>query len=209
MIQTCFEMDRHLVDLAESAKQAMSALAANEYDLIIMDWGLPDGSGMDVCKRFRQNGGMTPVLVLTARGSKADMVEALDGGADDYIAKPFDAEELLARSRALLRRPATVLRENISLSGIHLDPNSLQVKINDETVQLSLKEFSLLELLMRHPGKSFTPEGIVHRLWPSDTASSTDTVRTHIKNLRKKIGDVDGRIIISIRGLGYSFGPRQ
>ncbi|MBX9689417.1 MAG: response regulator transcription factor [Candidatus Obscuribacterales bacterium] len=209
IIQRCLEIDRHLVDLAETAEEAQNALNANEYDLIVMDWNLPDGSGSELCRRFRGLGGVTPVIMLTARGTKADMVEALDGGADDYVTKPFDAQELLARIRALLRRPKAVIPEKLSSGDFELDPNTLELRIGVDKVQLAPKEFALFELLMRFPNKAFTAEAILHRLWPSDTTSAADTLRTHIKNLRKKLGDSDGSIIRYTRSRGYSFSPKN
>lgn len=205
VVQTCLEVDNHLVDAVETGQQALAALLTHEYDLILLDWNLPDISGLEVCQRHRSRGGTTPILLLTAKGGADDKVTALDAGADDYVAKPFVPEELLARIRAILRRPKAIVPTNLSIGEIELDPSKQQLKIGEHTVELAPMEFALLELLMRHPNKSFTPEAIIHRLWQSDTSSSNDTVRTHIKNLRRKLGDAEGSIIKSKRGLGYSF----
>ena len=205
VIQTCLEVDSHLVDSVETGQQALAALKTHEYDLIVLDWNLPDLSGLEVCKQYRAKGGTTSILLLTAKGGADDKVRALDAGADDYVAKPFVPEELLARIRALLRRPKVLVPTNLVVGDIELDPLKQQLKIGTQTTELAPMEFALLELLMRHPNKSFMPEAIIHRLWPSDTGSSNDTVRTHIKNLRRKLGDSDGSIIKSKRGLGYSF----
>lgn len=186
-------------------------MTANEYDLILLDWNLPDQTGIDVCKRYRSKGGTAPILMLTARGAREDTVLALDTGVDDYVQKPFDTSELLARVRALLRRPRAVTPDTVRVNGFELDPNALVVVFGESKVELALKESSVLELLMRHPNKGFTPEAIMHKLWPTDSGSSVDTVRTHIKNLRRKLGDNDGQIIRSTRGIGYSFaaGPTE
>jgi DNA-binding response OmpR family regulator len=207
IIRRCLETDRHFVDVVETLAQAATAVRLNKYDLIVLDWNLPDGNGLDFCRNCRSEGYSKPILMLTARSAKSDMVEALDGGADDYISKPFDTQELLARIRALLRRPPAIAPEILTVGKFSLDPNLLQVKIGEAAITLAPKEFAILELLMQQPERYFQPEWIIMKLWPSNTEAEATTLRTHIKNLRKKLGDTDGTLIQSARSRGYSFSP--
>ncbi len=207
MIQTCLETDRHLVDMVASGDEALTLLKMHDYDLLILDWNLPDLSGLDICVKYRSMKGSAPVLMLTAKSGSQDKVLALDSGADDYLSKPFDPQELLARVRALLRRPRAVIAGNLTAAGIELDPMTLQLRFGEQQIELSLKECTLLELLMKNPNRSFSTDVIMHKLWPSDSEVSSDTVRSHIRNLRRKLNDQDGSIIKQVRGLGYSFCP--
>ncbi|MBU6453810.1 MAG: response regulator transcription factor [Cyanobacteria bacterium REEB67] len=207
IIRRCLEIDRHFVDVVETLGAASAAIELNQYDLLVLDWNLPDGSGLEFCRKCRSNGFTVPVLMLTARSAKSDMVEALDGGADDYISKPFDTQELLARVRALLRRPQAIAPETVTVGQYSLDANLLQLRIGEEAIALAPKEFAIMELLMRQPSKFFPPEMIIMKLWPSSSEADATTLRTHIKNLRKKIDDSDGVLIQSARNRGYSFNP--
>lgn len=198
------EHDRHLVDVVAQGEEAMAALKIHEYDLIILDWMLPDVTGVDICKHYRQRGGTSPILMLTAKGTSEDKVTGLDAGADDYLTKPFNPPELSARIRALLRRPVSMSAKALVVKDLVLDTVTRRVTRADRTVELTAKEFRLLELLMKHPNQSFTVESILDRLWHADDNASMETVRTHIKTLRRKIGDSEENPIIrSRRGLGY------
>lgn len=198
------ERDHHLVERVDTGKDALFNLKVHDYDLVILDWMLPDLSGLDVCKGYRDSGGKVPILMLTARGEAHDKVSALDTGADDYLVKPFVPVELLARIRALLRRPSILTGKNLAVQDIILDTASRQVSRNGSEIELTAKEFALLELLMRHPNQSFSVEAILDRLWKSETSASLETVRTHVKTLRRKLGDnEDNPIIRTKRGLGY------
>ena len=161
-------------------------MTANDYDLIVLDWNLPDRSGIDLCQHLRASGCSIPILFLTARTTKADLVAALDSGADDFVSKPFDTQELLARARALMRRPEALVPQTLQVGRFVLNHDTLQIQIEEHQVQLTLKEYSLLEFLMRSPNKPFSAEAILHRLWPSETNSSPEVLRTHVKTLRKK-----------------------
>lgn len=198
------ERDHYVVERVDSAKDALFNLRVHDYDLVILDWMLPDQTGLDVCRTYRNSGGKVPILMLTAKGEPHDKVSALDTGADDYLVKPFVPEELNARVRALLRRPTTMTGKTFQVRDLQLDTASRQVSRSGRTVELTAKEFALLELLMRHPSQSFTVEAILDRLWKSETNASLETVRTHVKTLRRKIGDnEENPIIRTRRGLGY------
>lgn len=198
------EQEHHLIERVDSGKDALFNLRVHDYDLVILDWMLPDLTGLDVCKTYRESGGKVPILMLTARGEAQDKVSALDTGADDYLVKPFVPVELSARIRALLRRPSVIAGKNLMVGDISLDTGMRQVTRNGIAIELTAKEFGLLELLMRHPNQSFSVEAILDRLWKSETSASLETVRTHVKTLRRKLGDSeDNPIIRTKRGLGY------
>lgn len=206
LLKMQLEQSRHLIDVARKGLDALSQLRGNSsYELVILDWMLPDIAGVDVCKQYRSSGGRTPVLMLTAKGTVEDKATGLNAGADDYLVKPFHPTELDARVNALLRRPATYAGKKLTVRDIELDTASGTVIRGGNEIELTAKEFSLLELLMRYPGQSFSLEAILDRVWDSDSAASIDTVRTHMKTLRKKIGDnneTDG-VIRTKRGQGY------
>lgn len=176
-----------------------------DYDLIILDWMMPKKDGMEVCREVRAKGITTPIILLTAKDSSEDMVHGLDVGADDYLIKPFSFEVLLARIRALLRRPTNVLPTQLKVRDITLDPASKQVFICDQEVKLTLKEFSLLHYFMRHPNQVVGREQILASAWDFAFDSFSNVVDVHITNLRKKIGDKEGTILETVRGVGYKF----
>ncbi len=198
------ERDHHLVEHVDTGKDALFSLKVHDYDLVILDWMLPDLTGLDVCKGYRDSGGKVPILMLTGRHEAQDKVDALDTGADDYLVKPFNPAELSARIRALLRRPGVIAGKNLSVRDIVIDTATRQATRGGTQIELTAKEFALLELLMRHPNQSFAVEAILDRLWKSEASASLETVRTHVKTLRRKIGDSEENPIIRTkRGLGY------
>jgi DNA-binding response OmpR family regulator len=204
LVQFTLESERYVVDVAVDCASALSALKINEYDLLILDWALPVGTGLDLCKKYRSNAGNKPVLMLTARESSRDKVAGLTAGADDYVVKPFDPDELVARIKALLRRPPLISDSVLRVASLELDRSTFQVKRDGNKIALLPKEFAILELLLEHPNKYFTAEAILARIWRSDLPASTDTVRTHVKTLRRKLGGSDDSSIIeNTRGLGY------
>jgi Response regulators consisting of a CheY-like receiver domain and a winged-helix DNA-binding domain len=204
LLKMQLEQSRHLVDVVKRGLDALSQLRASSYELVILDWMLPDVPGIDVCREFRNTGGRIPVLMLTAKGTVEDKAAGLNAGADDYLVKPFHPTELDARVNALLRRPAVYTGRKLKIRDIELDTASGTITKAGTEVELTAKEFSLLELLMRYPNQSFSLEAILDRVWDSDSSASIDTVRTHMKTLRKKLGDGDGDgIIRTKRGQGY------
>lgn len=205
LLKMQLEQTRHLVDVARKGIDALSQLRCNSYDLVILDWMLPDLAGVEVARQYRSSGGRVPVLMLTAKGTVEDKATGLNAGADDYLVKPFHPTELDARVNALLRRPPTYAGRTLTVRDVELDTASGTVLKGGAEVELTAKEFSLLELLMRYPNQSFSLEAILDRVWDSDSSASIDTVRTHMKTLRKKLGDNsegDG-LIRTKRGQGY------
>jgi DNA-binding response OmpR family regulator len=167
---------------------------------------LPGMTGTAILKDFRSRGGASPVLMLTAKSSIEEKETGLDAGADDYLTKPFDARELLARIRALLRRPQAVsAAKEMHVGNLALDAKSARVYKDGQELKLLPKEFSLLELFMRYPDQVFSSEALLERVWSADSAASFDTVRTYIKTLRKKIDDpgADSSLIRTVHGVGY------
>lgn len=197
-------MDQHIVEEAVSGKDALQLLEFYKYDVIILDRGLPEMDGIEVCRRFREMGGLTPILMLTARKATSEKREGLDSGADDYLTKPFEPEELSARVRALLRRPVTIHVGPMKAGNISLDPVSRVASRDCQNLNLSPKEFFLLEFLMKHPNRVFSGDELFSHLWDSQTETSPDMVRTIIKKLRRKI-DEEGcsSIIQTVHGQGY------
>ncbi len=179
-------------------------LYSQDYDLIILDLMMPIKNGFEVCKNVRQKGISIPILVLTARDSTDDKIHALDAGADDYIIKPFSFKELLARIRALLRRPKKSLQPELKIKNITLNTMTRKACLGGQEIKLTLKEFGLLEYLMRNSGQVMNREQIINNLWDFGFDSFSNIVDVHIKNLRKKLNDgKKSNILETIRGVGY------
>lgn len=179
----------------------------DEYDLVILDRMLPGKDGVSVCQNWRENEVVVPVLMLTALDTTDDKVRGLDAGADDYLAKPFAFKELLARVNALLRRPKQSSPIILSVGDISINTTSRIITYKNKPVALTLKEFMVLEYLMRNLNKVITRDELYSHAWDFADSSFSNTVDVHIKNLRKKIHD-NGKIIQTIRGVGYKMGEK-
>jgi DNA-binding response OmpR family regulator len=195
----------HLVQQVYDGRECLDFLRNCKFDLIILDWMMPWVSGLEVCKDYRARGGATPILMLTAKSKIDDKEVGLDGGADDYMSKPFDQKELAARVRALLRRPIAVTGNILNAGDITLDTVTCTVKLGEEELHLRPKEYTLLEFFMRHPNQTFSTEALLQRVWLDDAYSTPDNLKTHIKTLRKKVDKnrKSDSIIKTIRGRGY------
>lgn len=197
----------HMVDWVNLVNEAKVRLKIYPYDLVILDVNLPDGNGMDVCREFRGNGGTTPILMLTGRNKVQEKAAGLDAGADDYLTKPFHMDELAARVRALLRRPAAFVGNVLKFDDLELNTGTHRVTKAGTEIQLLPKEFALLEFLMRHSGQVFSAEALIERLWPTDSDASSDAIRIYITRLRNKIDSKEKPSLIStMRGVGYRLG---
>ncbi len=199
-------MDHHyVVDVVDDGKMGWEFTESADYDLIILDVMLPGLNGIQLCQRLRKQGKSTPVLMLTAKDTSADKVLGLDVGADDYVIKPFDLQELLARIRALLRRGNSALPPVLEWGNLRLNPNSCEVTYAGQLLSLTPKEYGLLQLFLRSPGRVLSREIILEHLWSFEDIPGEDTVKTHIKRLRQKLKTVGvpSTLIETVYGLGY------
>ena len=202
----------HAADVVGDGRTALARALVEPFDLLVVDWMLPDLDGVQVVKRLRAAGVGVPVLMLTARAQVEDRVEGLDAGADDYLPKPFAFPELLARVRALSRRPPEKqLEETILTAGdVTLDPGRHEVRRGGERIDLTAKEFALLTTLMQRPGQVFTRSVLLDTVWGGTTGSYTNSVDLYVHYLRKKL-DREGESsrIRTVHGAGYTFDPRS
>lgn len=206
MLKKGFESKGYAADyiLDGEAGQNRIELCYDDYDIVILDLMMPKKNGLEVCQYIRQKNITIPILILTARDSTDDKIAALDCGADDYLVKPFSFKELLSRIRAILRRPNNSLPTELQINKITLNPTTRKVFSGKKEIKLTLKEFSLLEYLMRHPNQVLKREQILDNLWDFGFDSFSNVVDVHIKNLRKKLEDKNnGEFLETIRGIGY------
>ncbi|MGG6239436.1 response regulator [Nodosilinea sp. AN01ver1] len=194
----------YVVDTATDGLLGWEYATAASYDLIVLDIDLPGLDGVSLCQRLRQTGYAGPILLLTGRSSSTDKVLGLNAGADDYLVKPYTLVELTARIRALLRRPPAVNHLSLRWGSLQLNPNAGQVTVADRLVVLSPKEYGLLELFLRYPDRIFSNTVLLERLWSTDEAPGEETIRTHIKRLRRKLKQAGGDDVIeNVYGMGY------
>jgi two-component system alkaline phosphatase synthesis response regulator PhoP len=198
----------HAVEVARDGETGLARARAGGFDLLILDVMLPRRSGFDVCRELRAQGDETPVLMLTARGQVADRVVGLKLGADDYLTKPFEMAELLARVEARLRRRGTataVPAGPLHHGELELDPRRAEVRCRGQLVDLSARELSLLQYFLRHPGATLSREELLREVWGYDAQVSTRTVDVHVAWLRRKLEQdpKQPRLIVTLHGLGY------
>lgn len=199
-----FGMENHVVEVVYTGEEALHMLKVFQYDIVILDWGLPGMNGIEVCKKYRSSGGQTPIIFLTGKSDVESKTTGLDCGADDYLAKPFDVRELSARIRSICRRPSNVLPADISIGGVKLDPTNRTVEVGERSAHLMPREAAILEFLMRHPNRHFSARQLMDAVWPSDTDASEDTVRTVIKTLRRQLSGLGQQELIKTQlGSGY------
>lgn len=193
----------YVVDAVADGEQALAHLKANEYGACVLDWRMPTLSGLEVVAWIRQRGIPVPILMLTAKDTPHERVEGLDRGADDYLVKPFHYPELLARLRALLRRPGGERQPVLRTGGLLLDPASRVVRAGDDLVELTPREFTILELLMRRAPEVVTRRSIALHAWPDEAdAVGSNTIDVHMARLRAKLAQGQARVE-TVRGTGY------
>jgi len=197
-----------IVDAASTADEGYHLASSDHYDLVILDLLLPDGSGTEVLRHLRQQQNKVPVLVLTARGDLDSKVENFEAGADDYLTKPFALPELMVRVRALMRRGPAIKDTMLKLADLEVDRLSRQVRRAGRRVELSPKEYSLLEYLMLNAGRVLSRSMIIDRVWDQSFEGFTNIVDVYVRQLRRKIDEgFDPKLIRTVRGLGYSIDP--
>jgi two-component system OmpR family response regulator len=200
--------ERHVVEKTSSGTAALELSEADGLDAIVLDIGLPDLSGLEVARRIRARGSRIPILMLTARDAISDRVAGLDAGADDYLVKPFAIEELAARIRALGRRGRARPDGAVLTSGsILLDEVTRGVLVEDRYVDMSPREFALLECLLRHKGQTLSRDQLLDHAWPYDSEVAPSIVDTYVYFLRRKLGQRAGERIETVRGIGYRVAP--
>ncbi len=207
-IKEGLEEESYAVDVEHDGHSGYSTAQSEEYDLIILDVMMPGIDGIEVCKCLRAEGIHTPILMLTAKDQDSDVITGLNNGADDYLAKPFAFDVLLARIRALLRRPQDTLQGVLQIEDLTLDPASKLVKRLDQPIQLSAKEFAVLEYMMRNPGRILSKNNITTHVWDFDADILPNNVEVFINHLRTKIDKPfkDPPLINTVRGFGYRLG---
>ncbi len=205
-IKKGLEQESYAVDVAYDGEYGYDLAVTEEYDVIILDLMLPKMDGMKICRKLRERENHVPILILTARGEVEDKVAGLNCGADDYLVKPFAFAELLARVRALTRRPEKTTGRVLQVADLELDLLSLEVTRAGKSVELTKKEFALLEWLMRHPGHVFSKEQLIRHVWDYDADVLPNTVEVYIGYLRSKIDKPFPNrepLIETVRGFGY------
>jgi two-component system, OmpR family, response regulator QseB len=197
----------HIVDLAKDGLEGWDYAQSANYDLILLDLMLPRLDGITLCKHLRANGYRSQILMLTAKDRISDKVVGLDAGADDYLVKPFELEELSARIRALSRRPPEFQPSILQYGGFQIDLSSYVVMYENTPLSLTPKEYMLLECFLKNPTQVFTKQMMLDRLWELDRSSGEETIKTHIANLRRKLkqADVPQDFLCTVYGVGYRF----
>lgn len=201
------ELKGFTVDYLEDSEKALTRikLYRDEYDMILLDLMMPGVDGATICREVREEGVKTPIIMLTARAETDMKVKLLNMGADDYIQKPYSLDEVVARINAVLRRPEASLPTVLTVRDITLDPAKHTVTKNGKEISLTLKEFSLLEFFMRHPGEAMKREAVLDHVWSFDFPAFSNVLDVHMKNLRKKLDDYadSDPLFETIRGIGY------
>jgi DNA-binding response OmpR family regulator len=194
------------VAVARTGFEALEEARNFKPDLVILDVMLPGIDGVEVCKRLRANGNVG-ILMLTARGEVDDRIVGLESGADDYLVKPFVFRELMARARAILRRKGINLQQTLRSGDLVMDRQTRKVTRAGRPIELTPREYEMLELFLTHPRQVFTREVILNRVWGYDYLGDTNVIDVHIRHLRQKLGDEERNLIRSVRGIGYGLEP--
>lgn len=200
------EGEGHIVDLVTTGSAAQDYLKVVPYDVIVLDWQLPDMAGIDLLCKIRAKGAATPILMLTAFNDLEHKIQGFENGADDYLTKPFFPKELGVRVKALLRRPSQQVENIIAIGQLEIDPSSNKVCRAGTQIKLTPREFNLLMALVRHPNTVLSAEMLMERAWPTDSDVSPEQIRKYVQRLRDKIDPADGPSLIrTVHGLGYSW----
>ena len=203
-IELELKYENYRVTVANDGLSGLSAARESNPDLVILDWMLPGASGLDICRRLRTTGSKVPIILLTAKDDVEDRVKGLDAGADDYVVKPFSVEELLARVRAHLRRNSEQDADSLEFADLRLNRSTREVYRGSRLVELTAKEFDLLEYLISHPRQVLTRDQILERVWGYDFMGDSNIIEVYIRYLRLKLEEnKEKRLIQTVRGVGY------
>jgi DNA-binding response OmpR family regulator len=210
MLLQHLEREHYTVEFVDNAESALAILAVADFDLIVVDWGLPGRSGIDVIDTYRSAGGKSPILMLTAKNAIEEKEKGFSSGSDDYLTKPFHPKELTVRLRALLRRTTDGRQDILRLGSLSLDPSTRKVMACQCEIDLPPIEFRLLEFLMRSPGTVFSLQALMNRVWTSDATCSEDSVRMCVARLRSKLRGIEGGPNVeTVHGSGYCLELKQ
>lgn len=202
-LEVLLKHNHYIVDKVRTVDEGLAEISTGDYDIAIIDWMLPDGTGIEICKEVRSENNKIPIIMLTAKTQTNDIVQGLEDGADEYITKPYKAPELLARMHALLRRKdANFLYKELTIGNVSINTNLRTVKTLKKQIDLSPKEYELLEYLFRHKGESVDRLTLLAHIWGGSIDTFSNTVDVHIRYLRKKLGK-DADIIKTVKGAGY------
>lgn len=206
------EQENFIVDISHDGEDGYNLASSEDYDVIILDVMLPKMNGFEICRNLREDKKYTPILMLTAKGLLEDKIAGFDAGADDYLPKPFAFEELLARVRALSRRPKEATSDVLKVANLSLNTKTFEVKRAQSLIQLSQKEFALLEYMIRHPYQILSKDQIIQHVWDYDADVLPNTVEVYIGYLRQKIDKSftdEAALIHTVRGFGYKLGEKK
>lgn len=203
-VSTWLQHHKFNVDMASDGAEAREYMSQIEYDVLVIDWTMPAVSGIELCQWYRARGGTTPILILTGKDEISDKEKGLDSGADDYLTKPFDLRELLARVNALMRRGKVLATRVATVGPLTIDPDAHRVICDGKELKLTATEFSVLEFMARHPDQVFSADALIARVWKTSSDISTDTVRVYVKRLREKL-EAAGHpgLLTNVHGVGY------
>jgi two-component system, OmpR family, manganese sensing response regulator len=194
----------HIVEIVHDGQQALDFMKTEQYELVVLDWNLPNLSGLDILKDYRNFGGKSAILMLTTRSAMTDKIAGFDHGADDYLPKPFDMRELISRIQSLLRRPPVSGTNELKVLDLELNPTNHMLKRGGSNIHLQRQDFALLEFLIRHKGEAFSAESLIARVWHSESSASINGLRMAMVRLRKAI-DTPGQesLIENVPRVGY------
>ena len=203
-VQSYLQSNNHTVDYVGLGSDALQLLATYQYDAIILDWGLPDTTGFEVCVAYRAKGGQTPIIFLTGNNNLDALEKALNAGADDYLSKPFNIRELYARLKTILRRSVMPYNSALAIGDVTLNLESGVVECRGQSVTLRQKELAILECLMRHKNVTYNSQQLLDAVWPADSAPSANSVRVWVNYLRQKLASINAEDLVkTMPGSGY------
>jgi len=203
-IQLELKYEGYDVTVTNDGLSGLTAARSEEFDLLLLDWMLPGVSGVEICRRLRDTGDRVPVILITAKDDVSDRVAGLDAGADDYVVKPFSVEELLARIRAQLRRTQEEDNTQLEFLDLRLNTSTREVYRGDRSIELTAKEFDLLDYLISHPKQVLTRDQILERVWGYDFVGDSNIIEVYVRYLRLKLeAEGEKRLIQTVRGVGY------